>query len=50
MFYQAMNVAIDSTGSLWVSSVANDGIIQVIGTAAPTWPQLSYLKPAVMPQ
>jgi hypothetical protein len=50
MFYQAMNVAIDSTGSLWVSSVANDGIIQVIGTAAPTWPQLSYLKPAALPQ
>jgi hypothetical protein len=50
MFYQAMNVAIDSTGSMWVSSVANDGIIQVIGTAAPTWPQLSYLKPAALPQ
>ncbi len=50
MFYQAFNPAIDSTGSLWVSSGGNDAIIQIIGTAAPTWPQLSLLKPAVMPQ
>ena len=50
MFYQAFNPAIDSTGSIWVSSGGNDAVIQIIGTAAPTWPQVSYLHPAVMPQ
>jgi hypothetical protein len=50
LFYQAVNPAIDSTGSLWVSSEGNDAIIQVIGLAAPTWPQASYLHPGVMPQ
>ena len=50
LFYQAFNPAIDSTGSLWVSSGGNDAVIQIIGTAAPTWPQTSYLHPAVMPQ
>ncbi|MDR3734100.1 MAG: hypothetical protein P4L10_01030 [Acidobacteriaceae bacterium] len=50
LFFQAINAAIDSTGSMWVSSEGNDGVIQVIGTAAPTWPQASYLHPAVMPQ
>jgi hypothetical protein len=50
MFYQAVNPAIDSTGSMWVSSEGNDAVIQVIGTAAPTWPQASYLHPGVMPQ
>jgi len=50
LFYQAVNPAIDSTGSLWVSSEGNDAVIQVIGLAAPTWPQTSYLHPGVMPQ
>jgi hypothetical protein len=50
LFYQAVNPAIDSTGSIWVSSEGNDAIVQVIGTAAPTWPQASYLHPGVMPQ
>jgi hypothetical protein len=50
LFYQAVNPAIDSTGSMWVSSEGNDAIIQVIGLAAPTWPQTSYLHPSVMPQ
>jgi hypothetical protein len=50
IFYQAVNPAIDSTGSMWVSSEGNDAVIQVIGTAAPTWPQASYLHPGVMPQ
>lgn len=50
LFYQAVNGAIDSTGSIWVSSEGNDAVIQVIGTAAPTWPQTSYLKPGVEPQ
>jgi len=50
MFYQAVNPAIDSTGSMWVSSEGNDAVIQVLGVAAPTWPQTSYLHPGVMPQ
>jgi hypothetical protein len=50
LFFQADNAAVDSTGSLWVSSPGNDAVIQVIGTAAPTWPQVSYIHPAVMPQ
>jgi hypothetical protein len=50
LFYQAVNPAIDSTGSMWVSSEGNDAVIQVIGLAAPTWPQASYLHPGVMPQ
>ena len=50
MFYQSINPAIDATGSLWISSEGNDAIIQVIGLAAPTWPQASYLHPGVMPQ
>jgi len=50
MFYQAVDAAIDSTGSMWVASEGNDAVIQVIGTAAPTWGQVSYLHPGVMPQ
>ena len=50
MFYQAVNPAIDSTGSMWVSSEGNDAVIQVLGVAAPTWPQASYLHPGVTPQ
>jgi len=50
MLYQAVNPAIDSTGSLWVSSEGNDAVIQILGLAAPTWPQASYLHPGVMPQ
>jgi hypothetical protein len=50
LFYQAVKPAIDSTGSMWVSSEGNDAVIQVIGLAAPTWPQVSYLHPGVMPQ
>ena len=50
MLYHAVNPAIDSTGSLWVSSEGNDAVIQILGLAAPTWPQASYLHPGVMPQ
>jgi hypothetical protein len=50
MFYQATKASIDATGSLWVASEGNDAVIQVIGLAAPTWPQASYLHSGVMPQ
>ncbi len=50
LYFQALNPAIDATGSMWISSEGNDAVIQVIGTAAPTWPQVSYLHPSVMPQ
>jgi hypothetical protein len=40
---------VDSTGSVWVTSGGNGGILQFIGAATPTWPALSYLKPGVMP-
>ena len=43
------NLAIDSTGSIWVASSTNGNVVQIIGTAAPSWPQLSYLKSGVKP-
>jgi len=43
------NAQIDSTGSIWIASSTNGHIVQVIGTAAPAWPQLSYGKPGVNP-
>jgi sugar lactone lactonase YvrE len=36
-------IAVDSTGSVWVAS-GTQGMIQIIGLAAPTWPQLSLGK------
>ena len=50
-------LAIDSTGSLWVSvaSISNGtstiggGLLQVLGSANPTQPQLSYGHPASKP-
>ncbi|HEY0308465.1 MAG TPA: hypothetical protein VGB94_09915 [Acidobacteriaceae bacterium] len=47
------NAITDSTGSVWVTNpsatVANGNLVQVIGTGAPTWPQLSYGLPGVRP-
>jgi len=43
------NVRVDSTGSLWLTSSTNGHIVQIIGTAAPAWPQLSYGHPGVRP-
>ena len=43
------NAQVDSTGSVWIASSTNGNIVQVIGTAAPAWPQLSYGKPGVKP-
>ncbi|MDE1161861.1 MAG: hypothetical protein PW792_07930 [Acidobacteriaceae bacterium] len=44
-------IAIDDAGTLWVGYGASGaaGLIQVIGTAAPTWSQLSYGHPGTMP-
>jgi len=36
-------IAVDSTGSVWVAS-GTQGMVQIIGLAAPTWPQLSLGK------
>jgi len=35
-------VQVDSTGSIWVAPPTGGYIVQIIGSAAPTWPQLSY--------
>ena len=43
------NAQVDSTGSVWIASSTNGNIVQVLGVAAPAWPQLSYGKPGVRP-
>jgi len=46
------DLAIDSTGSVWVASYGNSGggrIVQIIGLAAPTVPLKALGKPGVMP-
>jgi hypothetical protein len=43
------NAQVDSTGSIWIASSTNGIIVQIIGTAAPTWSQISYGNPAVRP-
>jgi hypothetical protein len=54
--YGPVNVVVDSTGSLWVStntfnSLATSGgsLVQIIGSAAPTWPLLALGKYGVSP-
>lgn len=42
-------VQIDSTGSVWVPSTTTNYLVQIIGAAAPTFPQLSYAHPGVKP-
>ena len=47
-------VQIDSTGAIWVAGTGSSGgnpgfVVQVIGTAYPTWPQLSYGEFGVTP-
>jgi len=41
---------VDSTGSIWVAASTGGQIVQIIGSAAPTWPQLSYAKFGIEPQ
>ena len=55
-FGQPTSVVVDSTGSLWVKvggfSGASDGIgsvVQIIGSAAPSWPLLAQGKYGVRP-
>ena len=55
-FGQPTSVVVDSTGSLWVKvggfSGASDGIgsvVQIIGSAAPSWPLLALGKYGVKP-
>lgn len=48
--YNPNSIAIDSTGSVWVVSPTDGLLVQIIGAAAPTWPQLSYGHPATTPQ
>jgi hypothetical protein len=50
IFSQPAKTVEDSTGSVWISSVMNNTVVQLIGTASPTWPQLSLGAPGVMPQ
>ena len=40
----------DSTGSVWVISTSTSTVYQLLGTGAPTWPELSYTHPGVLPQ
>ncbi|MBS1801125.1 MAG: hypothetical protein JSS95_15030 [Acidobacteria bacterium] len=47
-----LDLAIDSTGSVWVASYGNSGggrMVQIIGLAAPTVPLKAVGKPGVMP-
>jgi hypothetical protein len=44
-----LDLAVDSTGSVWVPSYGNGRIVQIIGLAAPTVPLKALGKPAVMP-
>jgi len=37
-------VSIDSAGSIWVTAQAGGNVVQIIGSAAPTWPLLSLGK------
>ena len=43
-------VAVASDGSIWTPSSTYGTVVQIIGTATPTWPLLSMGKPATKPQ
>lgn len=44
-------MAVDSAGNVWLGADAGLGVfVEVIGLAAPSWPLLSYAKPASLPQ
>ena len=43
-------LAIDSTGSVWTVSGTSSSLIQIIGSAAPTWPLLAYTTYGTEPQ
>jgi hypothetical protein len=43
------NLQIDSTGAMWVSGQASGLLLQILGPAAPAWPQLSYANYGTAP-
>jgi hypothetical protein len=43
-------IFVDSTGSVWITSLTNGRIYQLLGTGYPTWPQLSLGLPGAPPQ
>ena len=48
-------IAIDSAGDVWFVADTSFGggsgqVVEVLGTAAPTWPQMSYNRPGTKPQ
>ena len=47
---QPQRTQVDSTGSVWITSLSNGRVYQLIGTGSPTWPQMSFSNPGVMPQ
>jgi hypothetical protein len=44
------DLQIDSSGAIWGAGVTNGYVIQILGAAAPAWPQLSYGVFASKPQ
>ena len=46
--YNAQQLAIDSTGSIW-APLGSGGVTQIIGAAAPSYPLLSAGKPGLSP-
>ena len=47
---QPQRVQVDSTGSVWITSLNNGRVYQLLGTGAPTWPLAAYTAPGVTPQ
>jgi hypothetical protein len=43
------SVSVDSAGSIWVPATTNGNVLEIIGAAAPTWPQVSLGKPGGIP-
>jgi hypothetical protein len=40
----------DSPGTAWVAASGSGDVVQILGSAAPLWPQLSYGVFATKPQ
>ena len=57
VLYDPRSLQIDSTGSVWItglgsntSGTGNGTVVQLVGAAAPVWPQLSYAHFGAEPQ
>lgn len=48
--YTPEDAVVDATGAVWVPNYTSKSVTQVLGVAAPAWPQLSYGHPGVSPQ